>query len=303
VSHHRGVEKVERLADLVAYLLDVEQPRSMVQILAEVPGYPPAHASARVQFARDRDLLAKEGIEIMTIGDGEDARYRIDPAAYYLPDLDLSEEEAVALNLAASQVRIEGHDPDEALLKLGGFGVEGAATVALPFDDRLPLIYSALRRRAVVMFRYGGVDRVVEAYGMLCRDGNWYVVGFDRTRSARRAFRVDRIESAVDVGVRGEYEVPAGFDADTAMPDEPFEMAPNDPVDVDVWLDRVMAPRAAGEILERRADGSVVVRLSVSSVPGLRSWLLNLRDHARVLGPPEVVESITSWLRAIAGAA
>jgi predicted DNA-binding transcriptional regulator YafY len=294
------MDKVERLGDLVAYLLDAERPRSLREILSDVPGYPEAHESARVQFARDRDLLAEEGIDVTTIGTGEDARYRIDPATYYLPDLELTDEEAVALNLAASQVRIEGHDPDEALLKLGGFGVEGAATVALPFDERLPIVYTALRQRAPLVFRYGGVDRVVEAYGMLCRDGNWYVSGFDRTRDARRNFRIDRIEGAVTTGGRGEYEVPPDFDVDEAIPEEPFAMAPDDPVDADVWLDGVMAPRAAGEVLERRADGSVVVRLQVASIPGLRSWLLNMRDHARVLGPPEVVESITSWLRAIA---
>jgi predicted DNA-binding transcriptional regulator YafY len=292
------MEKVERLGDLVAYLLDAELPRSLVEILAAVPGYPSSHESARVQFARDRDLLGEEGIDVMTIGSGEDARYRIDPATYYLPDLDLTDEEAVALNLAASQVRIEGHDPDEALLKLGGFGVEGAATIALPFDDRLPVVYAALRQRAPLQLRYGGVDRVVEAYGMLCRDGNWYVSGFDRTRQARRNFRIDRMDGAVTTGRAGEYEVPPDFDVDVAIPEEPFAMAPDDPVDADVWLDRVMAPNAAGEIIERRDDGSVVVRLQVASIPGLRSWLLNMRDHARVLGPPAVVESITSWLRA-----
>ena len=299
MRHHRVVDKVERLGDLVTYLLDVEQPRSLRQILDDVPGYPEAPDSARVQFARDRDLLAGEGIEIMTIGMGEDARYRIDPAAYYLPDLDLTEEEAVALNLAASQVRVEGHDPDEALLKLGGFGVEGAATVALPFDERLPIVYAALQQRATVAFRYDGIDRVLEPYGMLARDGNWYVTGFDHTRDALRSFRIDRVEGAVTAGDRGAYEVPPDFDLEAAIPIEPFEMAPNDPIDVDVWLDRVMAPRAAGEIVERRDDGSVVARLRVASIPGLRSWLLNMRDHARVLGPPEVVESITSWLRAI----
>lgn len=290
---------MERLGDLVAYLLDVEQPRSLVEILRDVPGYPAAHESARVQFARDRDLLAESAIEIATIGSGEDARYRIDPDSYYLPDLGLTDEEALALNLAATQVRIEGHDPDEALLKLGGFGVEGAATIELPADDRLGVVCSAVRRRRSIAFRYGGLDRAVEPYGMLCRDGKWYVTGFDRMRAARRNFRIDRMESDVHVGERDEFDVPADFSIADAIPDEPFAMASEEPVAVDVWLDRVMAPRAVGEVVERRDDTSVVVRIMVSSVPGLRSWLLNLRDHARVIGPPEVVAQLTGWLRAI----
>ena len=76
-------------------------------------------------------------------------------------------------------------------------------------------------------------------------------------------------------------------------------MSPDAPVDVDVWLDAVMAARAVGEITGRNDDGSVVVRLSVASVPGLRSWLFGMRDHARVLGPPSVVDEIRSWLQAI----
>jgi proteasome accessory factor B len=295
-----AIERVERLGDLVAYLLAADQPRSMRDILVTVPGYPPNHEAARVQFNRDRDSLRDEGIDIETIGSGEDARYRIDPARYYLPDLDLTDEEALALNLAATQVRVEGHDPDEALLKLGGFGVEGAATVALPDDERLPVVYQALRHASLVAFRYGGVDREVEPYGMLCRDGHWYVAGFDRVREALRVFRVDRIESAVSVVARGVVQRPPDFDLSSALPEEPFEMAPTDPVEVDVWVDALMAPRAAGTIVETRDDGSVVVRLSVRSIPGLRSWLLGLRDHARVLGPPEVRESVVSWLRAIA---
>jgi predicted DNA-binding transcriptional regulator YafY len=294
--------KAERLGSLVAALL-AGQPRSVREIVETVEGYPPSFDAARVQFIRDRDELRGEAVDIEMIGNGEDARYRIDPATYYLPDLGLTPDEAVALNLAASRVRLDGHDPDEALLKLGGFGAEGPALVALPSDPRLPVLYSALRHRYVVRFSYNGVERDVEGYGVLCRDGFWYVAGFDRTRGDRRNYRVDRIDGNVTVQASEHYEVPAEFDLAHALPDEPYELAPGDAVDVDVWLDAVMAPRGAGEILERRDDGSVVVRLSVSSVPGLRSWLLGMRDHARVLAPASVVDDIRAWLTSIAGGA
>lgn len=294
--------KAERLGSLVAALLAVERPRTLREIVESVEGYPPSFDAARVQFIRDRDALRDEGVEIEMTGTGDEVRYRIDPASYYLPDLGLTDDEAVALNLAASRVRLDGHDPDEALLKLGGFGADGPALVALPSDERLPIIYAAMRHRALLSFCYSEVDREVEPYGLLCRDGFWYVAGRDRTRPGRKNFRVDRIDGPVAVGSRAAFEVPADFDLSTALPDEPYELAPGDDIAVDVWLDAVMAPRAAGEILERRDDGSVVVRLSVSSVPGLRSWLLGMRDHARVLAPPEVVDDIRSWLLAIAEA-
>ena len=295
--------KAERLGSLVATLLAYEQPRTLRVIVAEVEGYPPDYASARVQFARDRDELKGEGVEIEMSGDGEEAKYRIDPSSYYLPDLGLTDDEAVALNLAASRVRIDGHDPDEALLKLGGFGAEGPALIALPSDARLPVLYAALRARAVVRFHYNGVDREVEPYGLLCRDGYRYVAGVYPTHDRPRTFRVDRIDGDVAAGDSGAYAVPAGFDVSAALPVEPFELAPGDPVDVDVWLDRVMAPRAVGEPIEQGDDGSIVVRLRVSSVPGLRSWLLGMRDHARVLAPQSVVDDMVAWLQAIAAGA
>lgn len=293
--------KAERLGSLVATLLAYEQPRPLRLIVGEVEGYPSEYTSARVQFARDRDDLKADGIEIEMTGEGEEARYRIDPTTYYLPDLGLTDAEALALNLAASRVRLDGHDPDEALLKLGGFGAEGPAMVALPSDARLPIVYSALRQRALVSFTYNGVARDVEPYGVLCRDGYWYVVGLDRTRGGQRNYRVDRIDGEVTIGEREAFTVPVGFDVSKALPVEPYEMAPDDPVDVDVWIDRVMAPRAAGDVVSRGDDGSVVVRLRVSSIPGLRSWLFGLRDHARVVAPPAVVDAIVAWLRAMAG--
>lgn len=294
--------KAERLGSLVATLLAYEQPRPLREIVETVEGYPPNHEAARVQFDRDRKELRADGVEIEMSGSGEDARYRIDPATYYLPDLGLTDDEAVALNLAASRVRLDGHDPDEALLKLGGFGAEGPALIALPSDERLPVIYSALRQRATLTFTYNTVGREVEPYGMLCRDGFWYVAGNDRTKPGRKNFRVDRIDGAVTVGEPGAYTVPPGFDLSTALPEEPYALASGDPIDVDVWLDAVMAPRAAGDIVERRANGSVVARLSVASVPGLRSWLLGMRDHARVVAPESVVDDMRSWLRSIADA-
>ena len=291
--------KAERLGSLVATLLAYSQPRALREIVVTVKGYPPSYEAARVQFDRDRRDLRDEGIDIEMSGQGEDARYRIDPASYYLPDLDLTDDEAVALNLAASRVRLDGHDPDEALLKLGMFGAEGPALVALPSDPRLSQLYAALRQRALVRFTYGEVERDVEPWGVLCRDGFWYVAGLDRTRGDRRNFRVDRIEGDVRLGERDAYAVPDDFVLSKALPVEPYELAPNDPVDVDVWLDAVMAPRAAGDVLERNDDGSVVVRLRVASVPGLRSWLFGMRDHARVVAPATVVDDVKAWLRSI----
>lgn len=300
MSHDSSViSKAERLTKLVAALLDVSQPLSLREIVEQVEGYPPAFESARQKFIGDRDELRADGIDIETIGSGEDARYRIDPASYYLPDLGLTEDEAVALNLAATRVRLEGHDPDEALLKVGGFGVEGAALATLPFDSRLPAIWSGVRNRSVLTFTYNGTGRDVAPYGLICRDGFWYLAGDDRTRPGRKVYRVDRIEGDVAVGEPAAFERPEDFTIDEALPVEPYALTGDEPVDVDVWLDRVVASRHTGDVVSTGDDGSTVVRLRVSNLAGFRSWLLGMRDHARVVAPAPVVDDVRSWLRAI----
>lgn len=300
-----AVSKVERLANVITMLLDAPQPVALVTILHEVPGYDGKPESARVQFERDKADLRAEGIDVETVGAGADARYRIDPATYYLPDLGLDEEETVALNVAATAVRFEGDDPDEALHKVGAAGADGSPLVALPADPRLPAIYEAVRAHRVLAFRYVS-HREVEPYGLLCRDAFWYVLAFDRSRDAVRSFRVDRIEGNIWAGEPGAFTPPPSFDAGAAMPLHAFELAGGDPVEATVAVDREMAARVVREVGEaavrqRRHDGSVVVAVRVLNPAGLRSWLFGFLDHARVLDPPELVGVVTDWLEAMAG--
>ena len=298
--------KVERLANLMALLLDAPQPVRLTSIVSEVPGYPPGVEAARVQFERDKRDLRAEGFDVRTVGSGAAARHWIDPATHYLPELGLDEAESVALNLAASAVRLEGDDPDDALLKVGAAGADGPALVALPADPRLPELYAAVRARRLLHFAYDGVDRVLEPHGLLCRDAFWYLVGHDRTRGGTRRFRVDRIPGTVEAGDPGSFTVPPSFDPARALPRQPYELAPGDVVEATVEVDLVVAPRVVREVGEdavraRRDDGGVVVVVPVSNPDGFRSWLFGFLDHARVLGPPSIVEMVTGWLTAVAG--
>jgi proteasome accessory factor B len=300
------VSKAERLTNLVTYLLEVERPVSLRDIVAKVPGYPDKEGSARTQFGRDRDDLRSEGVVIELHTQGNDDAYRIDPSTYHLPDLGLTEAETLALRLAASAVRLEGEDPDEALLKLGTLGAEGPAVVALPSDPRLGAAYGAVRRRSVLRFRYEGRDREVEPWGLLCRDGFWYVPGFDRSRDGQRTFRVDRIDGAVQVDAdERAFEPPAGFDPHRDIPSQPFALSPDEPTEAQVAVDALFARRVVGEVgedavRERRDDGSVVVAVAVRNRGGFRSWLFGMLDHARVVGPPPMVDEVRGWLQAMA---
>lgn len=154
-----SVDKAERVANLVAFLLDVDQPVSLRRIVEQIDGYPDEYDVARVYFARDRKVLASEGVVITTTGEGDNACYRIDPSSYYLPDLGLDADETAALNLAASAVRIEGTGGEDALLKLGVFASDGPALVSLPADRHLAVAYEAVRERLNRRLIYVGMTR------------------------------------------------------------------------------------------------------------------------------------------------
>jgi predicted DNA-binding transcriptional regulator YafY len=309
-------DRFERLANLVTFLLDTDKGATFAEILEAIPGYPPGDDSARRAFERDKKLLRDEDIPLVEY----DGRYRIPPSEYYLPDLGLTEAEQVALRLAVAAVPLGGGEGGgSALQKLTLGGSEGGSgpTLSLAADleehPLLPVLHGAIRRRSLVTFSHGGVARTVEPAMLFFRDGNWYLHGFDRVRSAERNFRVDRIDSSsVAVGdVRSFVRRPsAPSSSEAAMPREPWLIGGDDSSPSEsavVRVDAVLAGKAVAEAgssasVERHDDGSVTITMPVVQRAAFRSWVLGLLDHAEVVGPPALRGWIVSWLESIAGA-
>ena len=312
-------DRLARLTNLIALLLNARHPLTLDEIAAELDPeapYPEGEEARRQAFERDKKLLREEGIPVESVmleGEGGRVGYRISPSDYYLPDLDLSDDELVALHLALAAVPLESGWGTEAMWKLGDVeSVDAPPLAALPSVEALPQLFEGWRQRATVSFIYGTSSerRVVEPHGLLFKDGFWYVVGFDRTRGAIRRFRADRIASRVAVGQPGEFERPTGFDAAAALPDQPFQIGSDDAAvsRVRVWVDAILADKAVADLgptgrVERRDDGSVVLDVEVANEAGLRSWVLGMLDHAVVLDPPDVRARMVDWLRAMAASA
>jgi proteasome accessory factor B len=158
-----------------------------------------------------------------------------------------------------------------------------------------------------VTFTYGGVTRTVEPWGLLCRDGFWYLIGLDRLRAAERNFRVDRIDGEIvtdDAGTTID-DPPLDFRPDRAVPDEPWELGAGEAVIARVRVDQSMATRVEDEVgsdavAERGGDGSIVVQFDMRSPEGLLSWVFGLVDHAVVLEPVWLRQSVLDRLRKMA---
>ncbi len=300
------IDRLERLTNLVATLLDTRRPLTLEEIVELVPGYPPDKLSYRRQFERDKETLRGIGIPVRlesVDGLGPEQGYRILPDEYYLPSLDLTPEEQAALHVAVTAVRLEGSPaPTEALWKLGGRVGEAAnALAALPTVPALPALFDAYRTRATVTFTYRGETRRVDPWGILFRRGHWYVVGFDHDRAEQRSFRVDRIDSEVDAGPARAFEPPASLEPGAMLGDEPWQYGDEEAVSARVAVDAVQAGaivQQVGEeaVVDHGDDGSVVIELPVTNTAAFRSFVLGLLDAAEVIGPPELRDEMIAWL-------
>lgn len=294
--------KFERFNNLVALLLETRIALTVDEILDKVPGYDGTGDSARRMFERDKAELRELGIPLVAesldpLSDVEDA-YRIHHDEYYLPELDLTDEERAALHVAVSAVRFEEEDALQALFKLGGLeGAGGERLAALASAPELGHLVDALHRRLQVAFTYRGAERTVDPWVLTFKRGHWYLTGFDHLRGEQRNYRVDRIEDEVTASDEPAALPPEDTDLTDIEVDDPWRFGDEDPVSARVLLDAVVAAAEPDDrVVERRKDGSVVVEFPVTSRDAFRSYILGYLDRAVVLEPAEIRDGIIEWL-------
>lgn len=303
------------------YLLARDVPKTREEIWRDTGLYAPDGTtdkrqldSARASFERDKALIRNLGVRITESIEHDGATsYTIRREDYFLPDLQLTPDEQLALRFAAARVDIGETWDLEAVAKLtstetaasGGDGSLSAdvaletAAAQQTAGSLLPRLAAASAERAQVRFAYGGRQRDVQPLGLLCRAGYWYLAA--REDGVVKTFRVDRMESDADVGERGAF-ARADVDVAALLPSEPMEIDFGDDFVARVQIDATMArqPTAErGRVVERHDDGSVTVTVRVRNRAAFRVWLLDMGRHAVVESPPELVDEVTSWLRAL----
>ncbi|MFP5317547.1 MAG: helix-turn-helix transcriptional regulator [Acidimicrobiia bacterium] len=303
------MNRLERLINLVAALLQTERPLTAEDLRERVPGYAEDKAAFRRAFERDKETLRDLGVPIVveTVPgtnpplDG----YRVPKEDYYLPDPGLGEDELAALNLAATTVRMDVGSGVEALWKLGGEVAEAgpapAMAAALPGTAHLVPLFGAISARRPVWFDYRGRRRALDPHRLSFRNGHWYLSAHDRDAEEERSYRLDRIESAVEAGEPGTAAPAATASTGLASP---WELGAEEPVTARLLVDAEQAGWAEGHVgpgavAERRPDGAVVLEVRVTNRDAFRSFVLGFLDHAELLGPPELRDELVAWLEAL----
>jgi proteasome accessory factor B len=304
-------DKLERLMNLLATLLETSKLLSADDIRKRVPGYADDLHAFRRAFERDKDDLRDMGVPV-EMGEipGTDPPipgYRVRPDRYYLRDPALEPDELAALHLAVDAVRFDGIEGGGALWKLGGrpaaAGTAPSELTELPADANLVTLFSAIGERRSASFSYRSpravTERTIDPYRLDFQRGRWYVTGLDHDRGDQRHFRLDRMQGAVSLDRPGSSSPPAASTPGVRL--APWELGEGTPVTARVLVDADQAGLARTMVgpdveVEELPDGSVVVALPVTSPDGLRSFVLGFLDHAEVLDPPERRQESVAWL-------
>ncbi len=300
VHNPRMSKVIERILNLLAFLLTVGRPVSAEEIRFTVAGYEQAEDEAfRRMFERDKELLRQLGISLeMQATDAFEVEYGyvVPEGGYELPDPGLTDEERAALWLAAQAVRLGGQPSGpEAIFKLGGVpGSIGGEPLAANLGEEVGLLgdlFTSVVDHRVIEFTYRDRARVFKPYGLVHRRGHWYLVGALMDGDTR-AFRVDRITDLRLRAAVGAFERPSGFDVKTSIPDAPWEAGPEDLVaevvfdgEVAWWAQREMGANA--EVVTE-PGGALRARIPVAHPDAFVGWLLGFVDQAEVVSPPEL---------------
>jgi predicted DNA-binding transcriptional regulator YafY len=313
------MDRLERLVNLVAALIDTPRPLTREEIRQRIDGYSDDPDAFRRNFERDKELLRQMGLPLVSApldaNRPDEIGYRIPREEYELPDPGLDEDELSALRLASAAVQVDGdwgRDASaRALRKLGGAAGARAPTAApgdvpggpglaaLPGGAAVAAAFGAVTERRRVRFPYRGQVRLVDAWRLSYRRGQWYLAGWDHGRGEERLFRLDRLEGPlVAEGGPGAFPKPPEGEA---SPPPPWRLGEDDEIVAELLVDAEQARWAAealGEqaIVARHPEGSAVFRVGVTNVPAFRSFVLGFLNHAEILGPPALRDSMVDWL-------
>jgi predicted DNA-binding transcriptional regulator YafY len=326
VSH--DTDKLIRQLSLVAFLMAERRPLTARDIKSTVEGYSEMSDEAFARrFYSDRSELVSLGVPLHSQRDeftGEEL-YTLRSEQYFLPALDLKDDELAALQTAL--YLLEGKfayaEPLRLALQNLALGrpteleppAESALRVELRDPDysvemsgRLTKLENAISKQRTVKFRYYAIardktsERTVNPYALLPERGSWYVVGLDLDRNAMRTFRASRIQGEIRFATRRErdFRLPDDFDpADyRGRQDWQFgDLAGEAEIELDPdtawWVARMIE---RGEV----EDG--VFRTPYADLGILAGWVLRQEGRARPLSPPELVAEAADSLERVVAA-
>jgi predicted DNA-binding transcriptional regulator YafY len=319
----KDTEKLIRQLSLISFLMAERRPVSALEIKQDVEGYSQMNDEAFARrFYADRAELDSLGIHLKVDkpaeGYYEAENYSLPPENFYLPAIEFTDEElgalrmslslldgefayAEPLRLALQQLSWGKPSPLDAPEELSVALAVTAGAGGRDLSQRLSKVETAIFRRKTIVFDYYTIGRdaeearKVDPYHLLYKGGQFYLIGYSHERDDTRVFRVSRIRGKVGYSSKAEHDFnrPEDFEPREYAVRTDWQLG--DPIGrARIWLsNRIdwLARRHfghAGEVTE--VDDGVIFETDYANARQMVSWVLGLGEHARVDGPPELID-------------
>jgi proteasome accessory factor BC len=325
----KDTEKLIRQLSLISFLMAQGRPVSALEIKREVEGYSDMNDDAFARrFYADRAELESLGIQLGVEKPGEGffeaELYSLPPENFYLPAIEFSDDELAALRTALALLTDQGFayaEPLRLALQQVAWGhpnplSEGegppvdmaisASAGSRDLSQRLSKIETAISRRKTIEFTYYTMERddteprKVDPYHLVFRSGQFYLIGHAHERDAVRVFRLSRIQGKVGYASKAEHDFtpPEDYDRRDYARRADWQLGELSGRAQIFFRERVawLVERDYGEYGElrpaKKADGAgkgIVYETEYADQRSMIAWILHWREHAKVLGPPELL--------------
>ncbi|MGD0713224.1 MAG: WYL domain-containing protein [Gaiellaceae bacterium] len=324
MSH--DTDKLIRQLSLVAFLMAERRPLTARDVKSNVEGYSEMSDEAFARrFYSDRAELLSLGVPLQSQRDeftGEEL-YTLRSEQYFLPQLELENEELAALQTALYLLEGQFAYAEPLRLALQNLALGRPGFAEAPSDTalrvevldpdysaempgRLAKLEGAISKQRTVKFDYWSIsrddhaERTLNPYALYNDRGKWYVVGRDLDREALRTFRVSRIEGDIKFATRRErdFRPPSDFNVadlrgrpDWQIGDVVGEARIEVRGDTAWWVQRAYGSTG-------RIEDDVFVT-DYSSVGALASWVLRQDGRAVPIEPDELRREVATALRRV----
>jgi proteasome accessory factor BC len=332
----KDTEKLIRQLSLISYLMAERRPVTAPEIRRDVEGYSAMNEDAFARrFYADRSELEALGIQLSVDkpveGLAEQENYSLPPENFHLPAIEFTDAELAGLQTALSLLDGEfayaeplrlalqqiswGRSnplqaPEQRSIALGITASAGGHDLS----QRLAKIETAIFRRKTIVFDYYTMQRdelgsrKVDPYQLLFQGGQFYLVGRAHERDAIRVFRLSRIRGKVAYASKAEHDFQRPDEFDPRAYANRIQWQFGEPLGTaEVRIGERIAwqiERHFGRHGEMRpagdGSGDRVFATEYADARQLVAWVLGLGEHARLVGPPELVEELEKRLALLA---
>ncbi|NOT02624.1 MAG: WYL domain-containing protein [Phycisphaerales bacterium] len=283
-------------------------------------------AISRRTVFRDLNVLREAGV--VCSYDAESERYGID-RSYYLPPVNLTMEEALALLLVTRKFVNDRVVPNVSAAMTGGMKIESVLPADVrtmcgslldgvtvdwhpvsdvdPITDTIARIQAAMADKRRMAMRYDSyadkceIETMVDPYRILFRNRGWYLIGRSSVHRQARTFKIERI---IEMRVLEErFRPDPKFRLEHYFGNAWSMIRGSVRHHVEVHFSSMVAGNVeevywhSTQRTRRRTDGSLVFEVDVDGIDEISWWILGYGDQAVVTEPEELRQLILAHAR------